>query len=1027
MGCGGSTEAEPVSAPDVDATPIETAQVQTELVKDRLEIAEQDAVKTKAGSDTFIASCLKARAEHSDDKAIVLDTCTRLQAHNRRLKEYVAIYDCETVNEAMNGGFLGLGCNDDKLIAALCTRTKSQLTRTRQRYRTMYDKDLRAEVKGEADSRSYGRMMFFAMAAPDEYVADIIDLACKGMGCDELMLLEVFVTHTQAELQAGKKKWEGRTDKSLVDYLKGELDGWIGNGFIHLRRLLFLLFQGERVETTDMDEELAAKQVDCLHEEFEKGFFEDFHESFIIDIIGKNTTNQNQLVAQMYEKKFETSLTKALKGKCGERLFDALHALIMPKPEYVAMRLKKAMEGWGRDSDVMTRMLGGFDGDGMAAVAEAFERKYGQPLWSALKEELKAGNFLNAATAWLSTISSNPARSAERFTELDLSNGDVELPKLVEMLDWLFVENEALLSFIAFLDVETVREATKGWGTDDTALIRAFTTRNKRALARVNIGYRNKYGEPLQKLIENEMKDNNYSFLAKFLVVQAEQADLMILDQAMDGMVIDHGALVEFLCARHPRRVRAAKAKWEGYHDDSLIDKLDDVLSGDMQTLAMRMLKGKRDVDNDKVDDALARKQAHQLHDSAIDYIETLCDNSAPQNALVAKYYEEAYDSSLRRAISQEYSGPVKDALLALLQGPAEWYAAQLRKALSGDETNELVVCRILGAHDKDEIKEIKAKYEEKYDTTLKLAISSKCKGNYKRLAVAWVELPDQLEQPAKKIELPTNEEISKAGVEGSKATSKADDEISDDETLESGIKSTSPLFKAKCQMWTAKYKKYNEMGKARKAAHYQRLLLLNPPLPKKSSILKGFADALEEEYKKDNSGDDWTGMWLDSVDEAEFEAAGTSKDFFKKWFDVTESMVAEKKVSVKEMEAHWGLIEEPPKQERLYEPVPLAPVGMPVAQSMPMAQSMPQATPAYGSNYAMAQANYAMPVASPYAMPVASPYAMPNPYGNPYGNYGQPQVTSTYTTTSTTFVPLQQPMHYGQQPTYAPQPMMYR
>ena len=693
------------------------------------------------------------------------------------------------------------------------------------------------------------------------------------------------------------------------------------------------------------------------------------------------------------------------------------------------MRLKKAMEGWGRDSDVMTRLLGGFDGDGMAAVAEAFERKYGQPLWSALKEELKEGNFLSAATAWLSTISSNPARSAERFTELGLSDGDVELPKLVEMLDWLFVENEALLSFIAFLDVETVREATKGWGTDDTALIRAFTTRNKRALARVNIGYRNKYGEPLQKLIENEMKDKNYSFLAKFLVVQAEQADLMILDEAMDGPSIDHGALVEFLCARHPRRVRAAKVKWEGYHDDSLIDKLQDVLSGDMQTLAMRMLKGKRDVDTDKVNDALARKQAHQLHDSAIDYIETLCDNSAPQNALVAKYYEEAYDSSLRRAISQEYSGPVKDALLALLQGPAEWYAAQLRKALSGDETNELVVCRILGAHDKDEIKEIKAKYEEKYDTTLKLAISSKCKGNYKRLAVAWVDLPDQLEQPAKKIELPTNEEISKAGEEGRKATSKVDDEISDDDPLERGIKPTSPLFKAKCQMWTAKYMKYNEMGKARKAAHYQRLLLLNPPLPKGSSILKGFAEALEEEYKKDNSGDDWTGMWLDEVPEAEFEDAGTSKDFFKKWFDVTESMVAEKKVSVKEMMGHWGLIEEPPKQERLYEPVPLEPVGIPVAQTIP------QAAPAYGTNYvpqpqmgmphAMPMATpYAMPQAmsipSPYGMPQASPYGMPSPYGNPYG---QPQVTSTYTTTSTTFVPL----HYGQQPAYAPQPMMYR
>ena len=37
----------------------------------------------------------------------------------------VAIYDSQTVNEAMNGGFLGLGCNDNKLIAALCTRRTS--------------------------------------------------------------------------------------------------------------------------------------------------------------------------------------------------------------------------------------------------------------------------------------------------------------------------------------------------------------------------------------------------------------------------------------------------------------------------------------------------------------------------------------------------------------------------------------------------------------------------------------------------------------------------------------------------------------------------------------------------------------------------------------------------------------------------------------------------------------------------------------------------------------------------------------
>ena len=54
----------------------------------------------------------------------------------------------------------------------------------------------------------------------------------------------------------------------------------------------------------------------------------------------------------------------------------------------------------------------------------------------------------------------------------------------------LLLEHECLSVFVAYLDVESIREACKGWGTDDTALIRVLATRSKRALARVNIGYR---------------------------------------------------------------------------------------------------------------------------------------------------------------------------------------------------------------------------------------------------------------------------------------------------------------------------------------------------------------------------------------------------------------------------------------------------------------------------------------------------------------------------------------------------------
>ena len=228
MGCGGSKEeVEAVGEPQVD-TEAEAGVTKTEQVQVNLNIAEADATKAKAADGTFISSVLKARAECADDAAIMKDCCTRLQAHNQRLKEYVAIYDCQTVKDAIGeSGWLS-GANDRKLIACLCTRTKAQLQRTRKQYRDLYDLDLREEVKSET-SGSYQKLMYYALAAPDTYIADIIDKACDvawlgpDWGCDETCLLEVFVTHTQAELQAGKAKWEGRTDKSLTDHINSEL------------------------------------------------------------------------------------------------------------------------------------------------------------------------------------------------------------------------------------------------------------------------------------------------------------------------------------------------------------------------------------------------------------------------------------------------------------------------------------------------------------------------------------------------------------------------------------------------------------------------------------------------------------------------------------------------------------------------------------------------------------------------------------------------------------------------------------
>eukprot|EP00966_Prymnesium_polylepis_P319913 7376329-Prymnesium_polylepis.1 len=104
------------------------------------------------------------------------------------------------------------------------------------------------------------------------------------------------------------------------------------------------------------------------------------------------------------------------------------------------------------------------------------------------------------------------------------------------------------------------------------------------------------------------------------------------------------------------------------------------------------------------------------------------------------------------------YKGHACDALKALLQGPYTWYAARLKASFKGSGTNDRSVCRILGGHSKAEVQRIAAAYEDKYSVPLKDDLRKELSGDYKRLAIAWVDLPDQLAQPRRMCKLPRAE-----------------------------------------------------------------------------------------------------------------------------------------------------------------------------------------------------------------------------------------------------------------------------
>ena len=286
--------------------------------------------------------------------------------------------------------------------------------------------------------------------------------------------------------------------------------------------------------------------------------------------------------------------------------------------------------------------------------------------------------------------------------------------------------------------------------------------------------------------------------------------------------------------------------------------------------------------------------------------IEILCSNSPAQNAAIATVFENTYDMSLGRAIKNEFDGNVMSALTSLTQEPAQWYASRLKAAFKGMGSCERTVCRIVGAHDKDEIKAIAAAYDDRYGIRLKTSIDQHINGDCKRLAVAWVDLPDQLEQPQDKIELPELPEEEKAAAAAKEAEEdKQAEEDEDFEEVEDPPPPSSSLYKAKVMQWQAKFDKATAEGRERKKQYFGRLLCMYPPVPQGHALLHDYLDALTREYQKGDEG--MVKIWIDSTDAKVFEDAGTTKELFDKWQDTSEQHVKDKWITIGELKQSWG------------------------------------------------------------------------------------------------------------------------
>uniref|UniRef100_A0A673LML4 Annexin n=1 Tax=Sinocyclocheilus rhinocerous TaxID=307959 RepID=A0A673LML4_9TELE len=228
-------------------------------------------------------------------------------------------------------------------------------------------------------------------------------------------------------------------------------------------------------------------------------------------------------------------------------------------------------------------------------------------------------------------------------------------------------------------------------------------------------------------------------------------ADIKTIRKACKGMGTDEETIISILANRSAaQRVEIKQAYFEKYddviHERDLEADIEDDTSGEVRNLLVPLLQANRD-ESYEVDEALAEQDATSLFEagegrfgtdeSTFTYI--LTHRNYLQLQATFKIYETLSGTDILDAIDSEATGTLKDCYITLVRcakNPQLYFARRLNAAMKGAGTDEDTLIRIIVGRSEVDLETIKDMYLEKYDVTLKDALSSECGGDFKRLLI---------------------------------------------------------------------------------------------------------------------------------------------------------------------------------------------------------------------------------------------------------------------------------------------------
>ncbi|XP_041346714.1 LOW QUALITY PROTEIN: annexin A4-like [Gigantopelta aegis] len=301
-------------------------------------------------------------------------------------------------------------------------------------------------------------------------------------------------------------------------------------------------------------------------------------------------------------------------------------------------------------------------------------------------------------------------------------------------------------NFSAENDAAALRNAMKGLGTDEKAIIVVLTRRSNEQKQQIKLKFKSMYGKDLIKELKSELSGNFREVILGLMMNPAE-FDSYNLHKGIEGIGTDEDALIEILCSRSNEEIQKIKKQYKEDHKVELEKDIRGDTSGHFRRLLISMTTAAREPDG-PIDRQKARQDAQVLYQAGeakwgtdeAKFNSILCARSYAHLRVVFDEYSKISRYDIEQSISREMSGDLKNAMITIVKcvrDKSGYFAERLYKSMKGLGTDDKTLIRVMVSRCEVDMVEIKSAFEKMHRKSLESFIKGDTSGDYKRALLA--------------------------------------------------------------------------------------------------------------------------------------------------------------------------------------------------------------------------------------------------------------------------------------------------